>query len=780
MYVLPNLCGAFWRHVVAFVIIALASPGALAAYQSSAAKRNSPNEEKEIACSANGMAPVNIPRINEPVCEPRGTDSASRIAACLKAGMEAVLVPYDKSILCAEPKKGEAILDLRSDPPESSPKFPFANVVNAQELCAQRSDPRLLNRRIVKQILQKHRSEIDPTGIRILGGIYCDGVDLTGLELPFSLVLDRSIFLKNVEIRNFRSKGDLAFDNSVAYESIMINRAEVSGSIWATFSFFNRLLISNTIVGGSVKVDHSVVATQITVENVAINGDLDFSTSYFSQVQVFKDKIGGVFDLSQSQGRCGYDIRKNVIGDFIATEFGFGTAGYLENPLRIDVVAPYRFKKPIDGAFGRPLSSGVGDPYDRFLAPGNRTAIIAANVDQCDYLPAIKPGTLLLVDNDIKSSACVRSFNWLTDDRDETLESHIYFNEDDIEGATWLDISGSTARKATETAEVRKGRRPILSLFNVKTGTLLLNFSFTEAAASLNVNGLHFQRIYASKDKCEAAVSLRASRKATAVDIARKGPDFPPRLELPRTTDVINWINKNSFAGTQQPFAEFVAVFEREGNVDGAKELKIRAANAAFKSSLCGLAPKFLRESRLCVRKSTSLDEEGDPSPTRSVMGQAVSDTMRWLERAAVASIDMLLWLLADHGYRPERIGWFVLGTLLFFMLTLFPFWLGIIGYAVESRPDKVKPIGLVFLFDRLLPAYRLREENYRIAHYFVAPREGENRKCAVLSYRYWDWLVVEANERESERADKWLDILRFLGLVFTIFIIAAISKLAR
>ncbi|MGD9542146.1 MAG: hypothetical protein AB7V61_14600, partial [Methylocystis sp.] len=541
------------------------------------AENLAPTQTEAQYCLHNGMTAVAVPAGAGPTCEPQRGDTTSRIAACLMVGMEAVLIPDLKGVLCAPPKKGRLVLDQTIE--TGARRYPFVNTIDADEICARRRDARVLDRRIVKKIVQEKLSKIDPTGIRIIGGIYCDGVDLVGLDLPVSLVLDGSIFLNGIDIRNFRSRGDLAFDNSVSYESVQINRAEISGSIWLTFSFFNQLTISNVVVGGSLKIDHSVIPARLLVENVAINGDLDISTSYFSQLQLFKDKIGGVLDLSQSQAQCGFDIRKNEIGDLVASEFGFGMGTRArKNEVGTDTkkgvsVAPYRFIRGAKGSFGRPLPKDVGDPYDRFLAPETSTGKSLHDSDRCDHVPAIKPGTFLFVDNDIKSSVCLRSFNWMTDVAGEVLEGDIYLNEDVIEGAAWFDItkpqkSDQGRIKGDETAT------PILNLFNVKTGTLILNFEFTKQATSLSVNGLRFERIYASTAKCEEAVSLRASRKANPGAAGRKEPDFPPRLDLPQTEEIISWIKKNRYSPTQQPFAEFVAAFERAGNMEAAKNLK--------------------------------------------------------------------------------------------------------------------------------------------------------------------------------------------------------------
>lgn len=708
--------------------------------------------------------------------------------------MEAVLIPEAPGVVCATPKKGGDFLDRNEADAEKRNLYMHPHKLDPLKTCEDHNDPRILGGDIIKVLVRQAEKDIDPTGIRIIGAIFCSYLDLNGLDIPYSLVLDRSIISGKgslIDIRNFRTRGDLSLDNTVVYTSVRIRRSEISGSLYAQRAFFNQLEIGDSTIKGSIKFDHSFIIETLNIENVSVDGDLDISFSYFSALEILKTKIDGVLDLSRTQARCTYDIRKNSIGDMIAVQLGFGAATLSKEG---EAEAPYMFKAISDNsAFGRPayLPNEQLDPdqYDRFSDPaaGSGTARLVQSSSACPNSRALRAGTFLLVDNDIKASLCIRSLNWFThkDDVNRTLKSNIYLNEDVIEGAAWLDFVPPDKGPKQEFAGSIK---PDVSIFNVKAGTLVLNFGFASfQGATLHVSGLHFERMYGSQADCESALSIRSSHGSSAMgkpgasgaESSADAIKFPPRLRLPDTKQVIDWINKNSFSGTQQPFAEFVRVFEREGNSEEARNLRISAADAAFKANICGLFPSFLRKGGPC-RLPNGSDQAKQSAPERVTTGQIFNDAIHWLEKAVVVLIDAVLGILADHGYRPERIGWFVLITLLFFMLTLFPFWLGIVGYSVESRPDKVKPVGLVFLFDRLLPAYRLREENYKIAHYYVLPKKGENRNCAVLSFRQWSWIVTEANERETEQAEKWLDVLRFLGLVFTIFIIAAISKLAR
>src|SRR5262249_13840019 len=156
---------------------------------------------------------------------------------------------------------------------------------------------RVLGSRIIKELFRKSRAAIDSIGIRIIGGIYCDGVDLNGLDLPFSLILDQSIFMGRVNIRNFHTRGDLALDSSVMYKSVLINRAEISGSVYSTFAFIQSMDISDSTVKGSVKLNHSVVVDVLKIENLSVEGDLDITTTFVSDLKILKDKIGGLLDL---------------------------------------------------------------------------------------------------------------------------------------------------------------------------------------------------------------------------------------------------------------------------------------------------------------------------------------------------------------------------------------------------------------------------------------------------------------------------------------------------
>jgi hypothetical protein len=133
-----------------------------------------------------------------------------------------------------------------------------------------------------------------------------------------------------------------------------------------------------------------------------------------------------------------------------------------------------------------------------------------------------------------------------------------------------------------------------------------------------------------------------------------------------------------------------------------------------------------------------------------------------------------------------------VAGTLIIFLL-LFWFKLRIVGFEPKGEDDaqaapvpRVWPISFLFLFDRLIPLYRIREQHYAIAKFYrratdkevkAAPREPGGPPYA-MSYFGRKISVWAADDADKRRAEKILVVLRILGAFFTVYLLAAIKEL--
>ncbi|MCC3244914.1 hypothetical protein LG047_06200 [Methylocystis sp. WRRC1] len=738
----------------------------------SASAQEQPVPVKTKYCSdrGKGLVQVDFTESYGEVCEAPGETMLARVAVCMARGMEAVLVPDLNGVVCAAASRGGFFLEstVAGKPRYEAPKY-----VKAAQICAdaQTSDRRVLPRGFVKDLVRETKDKVDPKGIRLIGAIFCEGLDLSGLDIPYTLALDRSTFRcgkstecrrSPVEVRNFRTKGDFSLDTVLSYERILITRAEISGSLWMEFAYAQKLVISDTTVKGSLRLKGSLYREELNIENVAISGDVDLSASFFSNVSLLKNQIDGALDLTQSQARCSFDIRKNEIADIVGVEFGFGS-----------VKSPSSFQKKDDAVYGfkdhETESIGAAGDENAFERYANSGEVISKNEMRhtpCKAYRAIVPGVLVFINNHVKYSMCLRDFRWLSDYAGRPRDSIIYLNEDVVDGAAWLDLDKTL--EASTGAGVADEGKPILSIFNFRTGTLVLDFGVATRNVVVKVNGLHFQRVYSAKDRCETALSPRSSaRQSLTTPTAGGKPLFPPDLHLPDAEDVTAWVTKNEFIGTQ-PFQEFVAVFEKAGDLNGARDLKIKGETAAVKANLC---------------MSWGVHCDGVGRQVGDATRNAETNILRRIEGRFVSIVQYALWWLADHGYRPERVIWFVALALLLFWLFIQTV-LGIVGYSVDGETDpaaprRIKPISFIFLFDKLVPAYRIREEHSKPLIFYVLPT-SEYEKTYPFRRFLREWSVTEASEKQRRQIELSFDWLRFLGLIFAIFLVAAISRLVR
>ncbi len=561
-----------------------------------------------------GLRQIDVSKDYGEICAPTGDTQTARVLACLTRGLEAVLVADHNGVVCASASRGRLFLEsLAAD--GKNRRYPNSRQIRSEDVCAHADghDRRLVSRTFVKDLARDANDKIDPKGIRIIGGVYCDGLDLSGLDVPYSIVLDKSIFTCThstecnrvpIEIRNFQTKGDLSLDYALSQVTVRITRSEIAGSFYSQGAYLSKLAIIDTIVHGSLNVPNSLVGDELTIENTKVDGDVDLARSFFSHLVFLKNHVGGALDLGQSQARCSFDIRKNEIDDVVAVEFGFG-----------DVRKSDKGEELFGFTAGNEKSSSA---YRRFTGPESQIFNGENPFSKpCDYVRSIVPGSFVFIENHIKYSICLRDFSWLVDDKNLPEKSIIYLNENVVDGATWLDIKNPVH----SVSGGRARNRPALSIFNLQTGTFVLDFEVATKDVLVKVNGLHFERVYSAKDKCETALSPRATKEKARPRDANDIPKFPPSLRLPKPEHVTAWVKKNDFKGTQ-PFAQFVSVFERAGDADAARELKIQGETTTVMRSFCKSWGFYCEAENDAIGETSNDGEQADG--LTSVMDRAV------------------------------------------------------------------------------------------------------------------------------------------------------------
>lgn len=317
-----------------------------------------------------------------------------------------------------------------------------------------------------------------------------------------------------------------------------------------------------------------------------------------------------------------------------------------------------------------------------------------------------------------------------------------------------------------------------LEAIGLTATALVLDFSDNGRPYFTYIDGLKFDRLRNAKvcpDECDT------------------------RTGLPSTDDALHWLDKNA-APSSQPFFVFVAAFEQAGT--SATSLRVKQKTV----DLCEKTARWIELiAPWCPGQRFSSDFLADPndaSPTRSQqkgdisVGEIFSGVGQIFSGAGEIVTLAFQWTLlglADHGLRPGKVVWSVGIALLLFLLW-FWFILGIVGFeprskdkeAAVAQPPLLWPITLLLLFDRLIPAYRIRDEHYAIARVYrkATPDEIQAGPRAPgdppypMRYLGKTYSVWPMGDAELRQAEKWLVVLRVIGVVFTVFLLAAINTI--
>jgi hypothetical protein len=727
---------------------------------------------------------------------------AEEILGCLIRAQEAVMLP-DK-VECKGYQRGADFLE------EQSPDMPL-NVDSAAACSADSKDVRALSGDIIKVVAKKSPATIDQKGIRIIGAIFCEPLDLVGLELPYSLALDRSLFLRGIQGRSFRTRGDFSVDESVIFGELYLARAHVDGTVFASKSLISKVRVLDAEIRGSLLFRDSLILELAAFDTVSLSGELSMRRTLFPYLLIQFSKIGGVLDLTESQARCSYHLRKSEVGDLVAVHSGFGTAEWSsDNKYRLHswsrkspaATDPFVLRSPM-------FEATRTDPFGR--------AQKIAEEKLCDHsVVSFLPGSFIVSDTQVKSSVCLRQFRWLEGSKSNDQKSFVTFTGVNVGATASIDLAMVNSKPSTDPPDNRN-----LEIIGFQTGSLMFNFEgSTQNPYRLLLSGIKFEHVYAAaenpcgynpnfsdSDSKKAADAAAAEKKTAAAtgssgapdavvagadaqrtadaaapgsgnsvtSIARENVDPGSNFRSPHVEEVMSWLNRNSLA-TTQPFAAFVEVFQKHGEDNDAKALRIAKADI----ELCLKVQRvFGALGNWICKKNTDAPSQNKKNAT-TVQSGGLSDVFSWGADLVSVVFGAVLWVIADNGYRPEKVGWFVVLAMIGFG-AYFCFALRVVGLLPKEK-HIILPMGILFLFDRLLPAYQIREDHYHIAAFFKRVprkmRKSQHLKTETMRYLWWDIPVVVTSEAERLRVQRSLDILKIIGLVLAVFLVAAINAI--
>lgn len=649
-----------------------------------------------------------------------------------------------------------------------------------REACDNPQQSRYKDRILKSNIVRSFKKAPGPQGLRIIGAIFCDPLDLAGLELTYPLYIERSHFRRGVIGRNLHAKGDLSFDRSIVLGKLDLGGAKIDGWLWARGAFFEELEIVSVEIKGGATFRGSVVLKQALFRSTVIGQDLTFNGAALSNLTLENSRVTSELDLNSSEARCAYIVRASAIGRVTADGVGIGLIKPLpaslpketSNPVYLwwnrgltTVPSQLGNTKPVapdEGPMGIFVSRGIAETLAKFEGEvarndeldKDRRDTIEPKSTGCGDESKLEQTRFAFVDSSVQGKFCLSHFSWLQRSSpadDAQHETVVALNSTQIPGNLWIDLHSSSSSKRDES--LRKKRR--LEAIGLSIGGLVLNFGH-KADYVTWLDGITFQRVAKPLEGTVSCASAVSDVKDT----------------LPTSEDVVDWLDLNE-APSSQPFKAFIDAFERAGAdaTDLRVERKTRDLQQRTCQSLPGLRKLFWFD---CGKTSTS--------------GPHSASMFGWASDIGTIVFQWLMVPVADHGLRPAKAAWSLLVVLGGF-LVIFWVYLNIVGFE-PKRDDKEAgprpgtdaaapwPISLLFLFDRLIPAYKIRKEHYEIRRFYSRAGKDGTEPAQYLRYFGRTFRVRPATDAEIERAERWLIILRIIGVVLAVFLLAALNAL--
>ncbi len=654
-----------------------------------------------------------------------------------------------------------------SDKAENS-SMPLA--ADPKAICSDKTDPRILSGDVIKRIAADS-AHIAPSGIRIIGAVFCHPLDLVGLDLPYSLVLDRSLFVGGINARNFSVRGDFRIDYAVLLRGLILTRAKVGGSVYSQGGFIANVILSDTSIGGSLHLLRSVFLQDARFIRTSVSGDLSINNSALSFFLLQSSRIGGALDLSDSETRCGYHVKASNIGYALAQRVGLGefagTAGD-------DAAAQTEYawwRRRLQDSFIRQL---LGSPATNARVESYRRQIgdepVGDHLRGCWKSNPSPYAEFYFFDDHVDSTFCLRAFEWLapaTTPQPSLPMTIVALNGTHVVGNMIIDL-WPQPDTIHEKVDSRKHK---LEEIGVSAGSLIFDFTDSARPYFTYLDGLSFERVHTAGSTCEYQLDGAQVPDGGGGSASKFQPTGPaaggsaPRAEPPGIADVERWLEKND-ASSSQPYAAFVAALERAG-VD-ATQLRVRRKTVELEERTkrwpdfawprvdqATFAPAFL--ARIADFANAAF--------------QLLVGVVRAAAELVTIAFFWALLAVADHGLRPAKVVWWVAGVLLIFWWL---FWrrLKIVGFGPKADPHsrpgptellgtpvnaptpEVWPINLLFLFDRLIRSTTSGTRTSRLRDFTAAQQTPKRRVRHDYRSRSLTCNTYERNIRCSPRAN--------------------------
>ena len=183
---------------------------------------------------------------------------------------------------------------------------------------SERLDDRKLTRGFLKVILsyEPYRSAIPPSGVRIVGANFPDGVDLTDVVCERPLSVRHSRFASSVEMHRLKTSSYVSFGSSRFEGELNMDSASIGGDLFMRDEAkFQDVRLAGAKIGDQLSMTGSTFNGTLNMDSISIGGHLFMrGGATFQDVNLRAAKIGDQLSMIGSTFNGTLDMDSASIG----------------------------------------------------------------------------------------------------------------------------------------------------------------------------------------------------------------------------------------------------------------------------------------------------------------------------------------------------------------------------------------------------------------------------------------------------------------------------------
>jgi hypothetical protein len=624
----------------------------------------------------------------------------------------------------------------------------------ASAACRDGNSRARLPRDLIDRILDHPSYRTSPKPIRVFGGVFCDGIQAIGVRVPAMVVLDWSVVFRDVAVRNADVAGDLTIDNAILMDDVVISRSIVGGILSLRRSdFLAPVTIEDISLGAWLSLGRASFLDAVAIDRVRTEGLIEISEANLGFLLLRHNSVGGRLAAETTGFRCAAHITKNSFGDVILSGSGFNwtysgtTRGWdtAERQGRPSLAQTAALASHSD------WRSSTGAAARRMA----RTKLVERRLN-CDFggsltAPDAQPrsrtyvATIQFHDNVVGTNLCIRDIRWPAPQ------------------------PGVRSPDNTDIAKCRASERvrAVVSFRNSSVGSMVI-FNPILTPRQLTPEGrltrMPPQTTGHPKDVCSHLITAHSiSMRSLVVDLAEP-PDLSKVGAVPFHLDI------DGLTFDRVHNADITCFFSNEARPtigDGgqiARQVFGAFADALQKSGASAAALRIERNRQDTDRAHAAMTTSGlwtFLSGNSSLEGTFISNLQAYLANRAWA----LHGALTNFGHNPE----YVLLPALILILVVWLVQISVfrIWAAEVDSASRYITIGPLFILDRFVPLYKIREEHAKIKRYLTRKPIGSELV---------DPLVI--SPQTTQYFERMLVGLKIVGVFAAIFLAAAVGSL--